>query len=234
MFRAVRACCGPRFRSGSSPRSGRGRICSSASDGGLRREVTCEPGTPDASSAPAALAAIHLAVEHVFAGRGRRGGDQPDRQGRALSRRIFRARPHRISRQACHQGDSDSPRKPVMMLWAPELAVVPVTIHLPLCEVVERSPPTLIVTTGRIVAHDLAHALRHRHGRGSRSPASIPMPAKTARWASEDDDIIAPAIAGCRREGIDVRGPAARRHDVPRRRPRALTTPRCACITTRR
>ena len=32
---------------------------------------------------------------------------------------------------------------PVMMLWSPELAVVPVTIHLPLREVVAtRSPPS--------------------------------------------------------------------------------------------
>ena len=33
------------------------------------------------------------------------------------------------------------PLHPVMMLWSPELAVVPVTIHLPLREVPGRSPP---------------------------------------------------------------------------------------------
>ena len=32
--------------------------------------------------------------------------------------------------------------QPVMMLWSPELAVVPVTIHLPLKEVLRGSPPS--------------------------------------------------------------------------------------------
>src|SRR5207249_1729466 len=44
---------------------------------------------------------------------------------------------------------------PVMMLWSPELAVVPVTIHLPLRDVVGRLSTALVVETGRIVARDL-------------------------------------------------------------------------------
>ena len=42
-----------------------------------------------------------------------------------------------------------------MLLWSPELAVVPVTIHLPLKDVFARLTTDLIVETGRIVAHDL-------------------------------------------------------------------------------
>ena len=48
------------------------------------------------------------------------------------------------------------PARPVMMLWSPELAVVPVTIHLPLREVPAQLTRDLIVETGRIVARDLA------------------------------------------------------------------------------
>jgi hypothetical protein len=44
---------------------------------------------------------------------------------------------------------------PVMMLWSPELAVVPVTIHLPLKDVISRLTGDLVVETGRIVARDL-------------------------------------------------------------------------------
>src|SRR5262249_56756601 len=44
---------------------------------------------------------------------------------------------------------------PVMMLWSPELAVVPVTIHLPLREVVARLTTDLVAETGRIVDRDL-------------------------------------------------------------------------------
>ena len=41
---------------------------------------------------------------------------------------------------------------PVMMLWSPELAVVPVTIHLAVRDVPQRLTCDLIVETGRIVA----------------------------------------------------------------------------------
>ena len=45
--------------------------------------------------------------------------------------------PHRISRQARREA-TGKPVQPVMMLWSPELAVVPVTIHVPLKEVPQR------------------------------------------------------------------------------------------------
>ena len=49
-----------------------------------------------------------------------------------------------------------------MMLWSPELAVVPVTIYLPLAQVPGALDTGLIVETGRITARDLTCALRHR------------------------------------------------------------------------
>src|SRR2546425_961038 len=45
---------------------------------------------------------------------------------------------------------------PVMMLWSPELAVVPVTIHLPVRDVPRQLTTALILDTGRIVARDLS------------------------------------------------------------------------------
>ena len=72
---------------------------------------------------------------------------------------------------------------PVMMLWSTELAVVPVTIHLPLRDVELATLTTdLVFETGRIVARDLAS----RFGicvRASRSPVSTRMPARKAQWA---------------------------------------------------
>ena len=52
--------------------------------------------------------------------------------------------------------------RPVMMLWSPELAVVPVTIHLPLREIFEHLSTELVVETGRIVARDLSVRFRIR------------------------------------------------------------------------
>ena len=51
--------------------------------------------------------------------------------------------------------------RPVMMLWSPELAVVPVTIHLPLRQIFQHLSTELVVETGRIVARDLAARFRH-------------------------------------------------------------------------
>ena len=74
------------------------------------------------------------------------------------------------------------PVQPVMMLWSPELAVVPVTIHLPLREIFKQLSVELVVDTGRIVARDLPRGSASPT-RASPSPGSIRMPARTARSA---------------------------------------------------
>src|ERR687898_837467 len=45
--------------------------------------------------------------------------------------------------------------QPVMMLWSPALAVVPVTIHLSLREAIAQLSSELILTTARIAVADL-------------------------------------------------------------------------------
>ena len=98
--------------------------------------------------------------------------------------------------------------QPVMMLWSPTLAVVPVTIHLSLREAIaqlsseidRRAPPV-----SRRADCKPASALRLR---GSRYPASIRTPAKTARSASEDiDHHRAGDRASCAPKASTSRGP---------------------------
>ena len=48
--------------------------------------------------------------------------------------------------------------QPVMMLWSPTLAVVPVTIHLSLREAIAQLSTELIVSTARIVADGLTQS----------------------------------------------------------------------------
>ncbi len=69
--------------------------------------VTAPPGHPDATSAPAAIASIDLAVRHVLRRPRRSHRDQSDRQERALPVRFLRAGPHRISGQARGARDRD-------------------------------------------------------------------------------------------------------------------------------
>jgi 4-hydroxythreonine-4-phosphate dehydrogenase len=96
--------------------------------------------------------------------------------------------------------------QPVMMLWSPELAVVPVTVHMPLRDVPARLTRDLIVTTGRIVAHDLAGRFGIPHPRLAFAGLN-PHAGEDGALGAEDADIIAPAVATLRAEGFDVRGP---------------------------
>jgi 4-hydroxythreonine-4-phosphate dehydrogenase len=95
---------------------------------------------------------------------------------------------------------------PVMMLWSPELAVVPVTIHLPLAEVPDRLDCELIVTTGRIVDRDL----RERFGiaRPRLAIAGLnPHAGEEGALGAEDIAVVRPAVDRLRQDGIDARGP---------------------------
>jgi 4-hydroxythreonine-4-phosphate dehydrogenase len=97
---------------------------------------------------------------------------------------------------------------PVMMLAGPALRTVPVTIHIPLSRVPSVLSTALIVTTGRIVAD----SLRDRFGIAQPRLAVAalnPHAGEGGAIGSEDIEIVAPAVAGLRAEGIDAFGPLA-------------------------
>lgn len=101
---------------------------------------------------------------------------------------------------------SGSVPHPVMMLWSPELAVVPVTIHLPLRDAIAQLSSDLIVRTARIVAADLQTRLGIARPRLAISGLN-PHAGEDGSLGTEDQSIIAPAIETLRQDGIDVRGP---------------------------
>src|SRR5919197_166862 len=96
--------------------------------------------------------------------------------------------------------------QPVMMLWSPELAVVPVTIHLPLSEVPTRLTTRLIVDTGRIVARDLARRFGIAQPRLAIAGLN-PHAGEEGALGEEDRSVVAPAVDQLRKGGIDVQGP---------------------------
>jgi 4-hydroxythreonine-4-phosphate dehydrogenase len=99
-----------------------------------------------------------------------------------------------------------TPAMPVMLLWAPELAVVPVTIHLPLKDVIARLTTDLIVDTGRIVANDM----RRRFGIALPRLAIAglnPHAGEEGTLGEEDLTVVRPAVERLVAEGIDARGP---------------------------
>jgi 4-hydroxythreonine-4-phosphate dehydrogenase len=167
--------------------------------------VTARPGRPDASSAPAAIAAIRRAVDDVLADAAHAIVTNPVAKS-VLYQGGFADPGHteflaRLAREA-----SGGPARPVMMLWAPELAVVPVTIHIPLREVSTRLTCELIVATGRIVARDLVDKFGVAKPRLALAGLN-PHAGEEGSLGAEDRTIVAPAVAQLRAEGIDARGP---------------------------
>jgi len=167
--------------------------------------VTAAPGKPDASSAPAAIASIRHAVADVLAGRAAAVVTNPIAKN-VLYRSGFAEPGHTEFLARLAQEATGKPVKPVMMLWSPELAVVPVTIHLPLKDVVAALTTDLIVETGRIVARDLA--VRFGVARPRIAVAGLnPHAGEDGALGEEDRDIVAPAVARLQAEGIDDIGP---------------------------
>ncbi|GAC1501332.1 MAG: 4-hydroxythreonine-4-phosphate dehydrogenase PdxA [Bradyrhizobium sp.] len=166
--------------------------------------ATAQPGRPDGSSANAALAAIRQAVGDVVGGRAGAVVTNPIAKS-VLYRAGFRHPGHTefLAELAARGGPAP---QPVMMLWAPALAVVPVTIHLPLRDAIAQLTSELIVTTARIAVADLETRFGLADPRLALSGLN-PHAGEDGTLGTEDLAIVAPAVAILRREGIDARGP---------------------------
>ncbi len=172
-------------------------------DIGMR--VSAEPGRPDPSSAPAAIAAIRRAVADTMRGDAAAVVTNPVAKN-VLYQSGFEEPGHTEYLAKLAEEITGEAVQPVMMLWSPDLAVVPVTIHLPLKEVPQRLSTDLIVRTGRIVARDLE--TRFRIARPRLVVAGLnPHAGEEGAMGTEDRTIVAPAVEQLRREGFDVRGP---------------------------
>jgi 4-hydroxythreonine-4-phosphate dehydrogenase len=171
----------------------------------LAERVTAEPGHPDASSGPAAIASIRRAVADVFAGRAHALVTNPVAKA-VLYRTGFAEPGHTEYLARLAQEHTGQAAHPVMMLWSPELAVVPVTIHLPVREVAGRLTIELIVETGRIVARDLKQRFGIERPRLALAGLN-PHAGEEGALGEEDRAVVAPAVELLRVEGIDARGP---------------------------
>ncbi len=171
----------------------------------LGLDVTAAPGKPDATSAPAAIASIRRAVADVTAGQAAAIVTNPIAKN-VLYRSGFAEPGHTEFLAKLATEAAGKPFKPVMMLWSAELAVVPVTIHLPLREVVTTLTGDLIVQTGRIVARDLTSRFGIAHPRLAIAGLN-PHAGEEGAMGEEDRAIVAPAVARLKAEGIDAIGP---------------------------
>jgi 4-hydroxythreonine-4-phosphate dehydrogenase len=171
----------------------------------LDSRVTAAPGKPDASSAPAAIASIQRAVADVLAGQAAAIVTNPVAKN-VLYRSGFAEPGHTEFLAKLAKESTGKAATPVMMLWSPELAVVPVTIHLPFRDVVTKLTSELVVETARVVVRDLT--ARFGISRPRIVVAGLnPHAGEQGALGEEDGKIVAPAVKQLQAEGIDAIGP---------------------------
>jgi 4-hydroxythreonine-4-phosphate dehydrogenase len=166
--------------------------------------ASAQPGRPDDTSAAAAIASIRQAVSDVIAGRAAAVVTNPIAKS-VLYRAGFQHPGHTEFLAELAAAGGVAPQ-PVMMLWSPALAVVPVTIHLSLRDAIAQLSSDLIVRTARIVVAELMTRFGIAHPRIAMSGLN-PHAGEDGSLGSEDRAIVAPAVDILRGEGIEISGP---------------------------
>jgi len=171
----------------------------------LAERATAAPGQPDETSAAVSIASIRRAVRDVVDGKAAAIVTNPIAKA-VLYRAGFSDPGHTEYLARLADEMMGVTATPVMMLWCPDLAVVPVTIHVPLRTVPELLTADLIVETGRIVAHDL----KHRFGIAAPRLAIAglnPHAGEDGLLGDEDIQVVKPAAERLAALGIAARGP---------------------------
>ncbi len=171
----------------------------------LRRRAEGLPGQPSAADAAGTIESIEMAARLVQAGQADAIVTNP------IAKDVLK------SAGFAHPGHTEflgelarqifgRKARPVMLLWSPQLAVVPATIHVPLAEVPRLLSFDLLVETGSIVANEL------RDRFGIAAPRLVfcglnPHAGEGGYMGREEIEIVAPAVAELRRRGIEAQGP---------------------------
>jgi 4-hydroxythreonine-4-phosphate dehydrogenase len=170
----------------------------------LAARADAAPGRPDPATAPAILESISRAVNCARSGEASAVVTNP-----IAKKTLYDAGfPHPghteyLGELASRWG---GPSFPVMMIWSPLLAVVPVTIHIALAQAPRALTRELIEATARIVDHDLRTRFRMEAPRIAVAGLN-PHAGESGAMGREEIEIIAPAIAALRAEGLDIFGP---------------------------
>lgn len=170
----------------------------------IEGDVADAPGAPDPNTAPVVVGAIAQAVEATLEGRFRGLVTAPIHKA-ALYGAGFEYPGHTEFLAALCAGDGPPPL-PVMMLAHDDLRTVPLTIHIPLAQVPGRITRALLLDTIRIVVRDLTERFgiaAPRIGVAGLNPHA----GEDGTIGREEIDVIVPALATLRTEGIDVFGP---------------------------
>jgi 4-hydroxythreonine-4-phosphate dehydrogenase len=183
--------------------------------------ATAHAGRPDETSAAVAKAAVERAVALVQRAEAAAIVTNPIAKS-VMQQKGFAFPGHTEFLASLAAAEGGPAPRPVMLIWSETLAVVPVTIHIPLADVPKVLTEDLIVDTGRIVARDYA---RFDVADPRLAVCGLnPHAGEAGTLGREDDAVIRPAVERLNRMGIAATGPhsadtlfhegARRRYDV--------------------
>ncbi len=163
-----------------------------------------KPGVIDPATAKGVIAAIDEGVALVMAGKAAALVTNPI-QKEALYSAGFKHQGHtdylaslaRSTGQKLHE---------VMMLVARDLRTVPLTVHIPLMDVLGALNPGMIMSQAHVVAHDLQKYFGIMRPRIAFTGLN-PHAGENGNMGREEQTIIIPAINQLRAEGLTVAGP---------------------------
>lgn len=165
-------------------------------------DVEARPGEADPANAAAVIAAIERAVKLVGEGQADALVTNPIHK-QTLYQAGFKFPGH--TEYLAHLAGGGA--QPAMLLLCPGLKVVPVTVHLPLKDVVGALTAEAIVQAGQT----LAAALQRDFGIAAPRLAVAalnPHAGESGALGREEIEVIAPAVEVLRGEGISISGPA--------------------------
>lgn len=168
-------------------------------------ERTVAVSRPDPANADLVIGSIRTSVELVHSGRCCAVVTNPIHK-KTLAEAGFAHPGHTEFLGELSQQLFDIAARPVMMLAAPELKTVPVTIHIALRKVFDCLTTDLIVETGRIVARDLTLRFGIDQPRLALSGLN-PHAGENGLMGEEDAEIIRPAVERLVELGIAATGP---------------------------
>lgn len=171
----------------------------------LANRTPDQPGRPDVAGAAAVIESIERAVLAVRNGQARAVVTAPIMKD-VLYRAGFSHPGHTEFLGELARRHWQDEARAVMMIWSDTVAVVPVTIHIPLADVPGALTEDLIYETGRIVARDLEARFGIKAPRLAVAGLN-PHAGENGALGSEDSAVISPAVNRLRAAGIDVRGP---------------------------
>jgi 4-hydroxythreonine-4-phosphate dehydrogenase len=171
----------------------------------LDNRSSAQPGTPDPANAAGVIEAIERGVAAVQAGRAAALVTNPIAKSVLYAAGFQHPGHTEFLAELAGRGREATPR-PVMMIWSGELAVIPVTIHIPLEAVPGQLTTDLIVETGRIAAADLARRFGIARPRLALCGLN-PHAGEGGSLGKQDAAVIAPAIEQLRALGIAASGP---------------------------